>query len=548
MLRYALYARKSKEDKSGLIKSIEDQKEISTQMAEHLGLTIQAVYEENKTAKTPGVRPVYNEMVAAIRAGKINALLVWHVNRLARNMEEAGILAQLLIDGKIREIRTPHTLYRPGDNILPLLLEQGMSTQYSLDLSENVKRGMNSMVASGGWPHQAKVGYLNSRDPANPNRGIVIKDSERFDTVRRAFDLMLKGTHSVRRVVDIMNEEWGFRTRPTPTRPDSPLSYATAYDMFTNPFYAGFTIHNGVQRKGSHPAMLTIAEYNRLQEIMRQKVRRRKQIHEFAYTGIFRCGYCGYQITGERHQRGTSEWVYYHCSDTKLRCTKKGINERDLEAILLEQLARIRIDEDVCEIAWDNIARWSGVDIQSTKNVIDRQETALANIKKQRETLLELMLQGVLTDQELYRTKERDLQTAYNRLVEEQEQAEHQRDHMRAQAKAGLSYLRFAHVRMASASPLQKGEIIRALAGDCVLTGKDVSISLNPLLLELVHYTGKIKAKLELVEMKSGSHKTTSFLTSSYVGRGTQTLLEPPSSLINTLRNSHFPILFVQEG
>lgn len=56
-----------------------------------------------------------------------------------------------------------------------------MSTQYSLDLAEAVKRGMNSMVADGGWPHRAKVGYLNDRDALNSKKGIITKDPERFD-------------------------------------------------------------------------------------------------------------------------------------------------------------------------------------------------------------------------------------------------------------------------------------------------------------------------------------------------------------------------------
>ena len=32
------------------------------------------------------------------------------------------------------------------------------------------------MVEAGGWPHQAKLGYLNARDPQNAKRGIIVKD------------------------------------------------------------------------------------------------------------------------------------------------------------------------------------------------------------------------------------------------------------------------------------------------------------------------------------------------------------------------------------
>ena len=54
MLRYALYARKSKDDKSGVIKSIQDQLDIWRELAKAQGLSIKAEYEENRSAKKPG--------------------------------------------------------------------------------------------------------------------------------------------------------------------------------------------------------------------------------------------------------------------------------------------------------------------------------------------------------------------------------------------------------------------------------------------------------------------------------------------------------------
>lgn len=90
MLRYALYARMSKDEKSGLIKSIEDQKTAWKELAEQQGLVVKAIFEENKTAKIPGVRPVYRTLIEAVRMGEVDGILVWHINRLAQNMEKSG--------------------------------------------------------------------------------------------------------------------------------------------------------------------------------------------------------------------------------------------------------------------------------------------------------------------------------------------------------------------------------------------------------------------------------------------------------------------------
>ena len=78
-------------------------------------------------------------------------------------------LSQLLIDGQdASEIRTPHACHKPGDNILPLVLETATSTQYSLDLKINVERGLTGHFERGGWNACAPQGYRNDRDLINP--------------------------------------------------------------------------------------------------------------------------------------------------------------------------------------------------------------------------------------------------------------------------------------------------------------------------------------------------------------------------------------------
>jgi site-specific DNA recombinase len=245
MLRYGLYSRKSDKEDGDTIKSIEDQKAYWNERAHQHNLLIAKIYEENKSAKIPGTRPVYKQMIADLKAGRIDAVLVWHVNRLARNMAEAGELAQLLIDGKIKAIRTPVAVYTSADNILPLLLEQGTATQFSRDLSRTMVLTMEQMTKDGGWPHRAQIGYLNARDPLNARRGIVVPDPERFPLVRRGMEMMLTGNYSMRQVTDAMNA-WGLRTRPTDNHPAQPLSYTRGYLMFHDPFYAGYVSHKGV--------------------------------------------------------------------------------------------------------------------------------------------------------------------------------------------------------------------------------------------------------------------------------------------------------------
>ena len=66
---------------------------------------------------------------------------------------------------------------------------------------------MKSKVDKGWLPGPAPTGYLNDKLIKT-----IISDPDRFDTVKKAWGLILTGDYSVPQVLDIMNNEWGFRT------------------------------------------------------------------------------------------------------------------------------------------------------------------------------------------------------------------------------------------------------------------------------------------------------------------------------------------------
>jgi site-specific DNA recombinase len=536
MIRYALYARKSKEDKTGIVKSIKDQVDVWTELAASQGLHIAQVFEENKSAKQPGKRPIYLEMMARVRGGEFQGLLVWHVNRLARNMEEAGALAQMFIDGTISEIRTPHSVYRTGDNILPLLLEQGTSAQYSLDLSEAVKRGMRSAGASGGWPHQAKLGYLNARDPMNAKRGIIITDPERFELTRKGFDLMLTGNFTVKQVIDKMNS-WGLRTRPTPTRPGQKLSYALGYDMFANPFYAGFTVLQGVTRKGLHEPMITLREHNQMQTIFNDRRRVMSHRHDFPFTGIARCGLCGMQVTAEQHVRVGKTHIYYRCSDPYGGCTKKGIPEATLQAQIIDLLDDITVDPELIEQAQKNFARWTGKASNDVQSIHIQQRERLVDIDVLRSKLLDMALSGNYMSDDLFKTKDAELLQERNALAMEIASYTDETEHIRAKAKGILDFMQHARQAFLLGDSETKRGIAKAL-GEYVLCGREVTITLNPVLREMARFLHETSSEFEFEksgETGSDSVKMRDSADFSRVGRAKTSEFEILPNLLTGL-------------
>ncbi len=179
---YFLYTRKSEEDEGRQIQSLGDQLKIGKRLAEDTGVFIVDIFEEARSAKRPG-RPIFNEMIRRVEAGEADGIIAWHPDRLSRNAVDAGVLIDLLDRGKLRDLKFDSYKFEntpEGKWMLNIVL--GQSKYYVDKLSKDVKRGIQSKLENGHFPHRAPVGYLNDANDRNvqadPER--FMKSNERF--------------------------------------------------------------------------------------------------------------------------------------------------------------------------------------------------------------------------------------------------------------------------------------------------------------------------------------------------------------------------------
>ena len=187
-IKYFLYARKSSESEDRQVQSIDDQTNRLKKLAQDLNLNIKKIYIEAKSAKKPNNRPIFDEMIQRIENGEANGILCWQINRLSRNPIDSGKTSWLLQQGILKSIQTIDRQYLPEDNVLLFSIESGVANQFILDLSKNTKRGMVSKLEKGWQTGVAPLGYLNDKE-----NKIIIKDPERFNLIRKMWDLMLTG-------------------------------------------------------------------------------------------------------------------------------------------------------------------------------------------------------------------------------------------------------------------------------------------------------------------------------------------------------------------
>lgn len=410
-IKYFLYARKSSESEDRQIQSIDDQINRLKKLATDFNLNIKEILTEAHSAKKPGARPVFNQMLKRIEKGEADGILCWQINRLSRNPVDSAKVQWLLQQGTIKSIQTIDGERRPEDNAVLFSVEAGVSNQYIIDLSKNVRRGMASKLEKGWLPCLAPPGYLNDlRDKT------IIKDFVRFDLVKKMWGLMLTGCYSPRQILKIATSDWGYRTRKTARTGNKELSLSGLYRIFDNPFYCGIIRYGGRQYLGKHKAMIKVEDFDRVQELLGRKTKSKIKKHIHSFTGIIRCGECGCLITAEHKTKfikstgKLQSYIYYHCTRKKkhINCSQhKYISERKLENQIENKLKEYEIIPFFRNLALEFLNQDSSREIAEQSKIIENRQRTLVNTQRQLDNLTRMRYQDLIGDDEFIRERDR---------------------------------------------------------------------------------------------------------------------------------------------
>jgi DNA invertase Pin-like site-specific DNA recombinase len=394
-------------------------------IARREGFEIVETLAEARSAKTADNRPGFTRMLGRLERREVDGILCWRLNRLARNMLEGGVIIDLLSSGAISEIVTSEKRYKSDDSVLLMSVEMGMSTQFSIDLARDSKRGLLAKAERGWYPAYPALGYMSDATKRKGER-IVVPDPERFALVRKAWDMLLSGNHNVAQIHRVVVDKLGLRSRHG-RRP----SKSNLHFLFGNPFYYGsfeYPRNSGTFYKGAHEPMISFGDFERAQQILGNRsrsnfIRRRA---EFTFHGLLRCDECGAMITAEhrakRQKNGNvHEYVYYHCTKKLGACSQPHIREEALEAEIRGALATIALPPKFTDYAFSLVQREheeiEAIRIQALKTHSENYERANRKLM----SLVDMRASG-LVDEEVFTQKRREYmierQAAHERLLD----------------------------------------------------------------------------------------------------------------------------------
>lgn len=340
-MNYIIYCRKSSESEEKQALSIPAQESELLRLAQRDNLTVVKMFQESMSAKAPA-RPLFDEMMAFIEKQKGCALLVWKLDRLARNALDGGKLSWFMDRGLIQEIRTPEKIYRNvSDDKFMMSLEFGMAKKYVDDLSIVVKRGMKLKLERGGYPFKAPFGYVNDI----PTKSLI-PDPLNSKYLRRAVELYATGGYSINDLCDILYEE-GLRNRS-----GGKVKAAVMHRVLRSPFYYGITSWQGKDYEGNHQPLITKELHDQVQELLDGKHQSKKQKLFFHLRGYLRCKNCNCMLTATQ-KKGHD---YYYCTNGKGKCEEKHkgyLRSETLDGFVASLFERMQIDEELIELAYE---------------------------------------------------------------------------------------------------------------------------------------------------------------------------------------------------
>ncbi len=395
-MKYIIYCRKSTESEDRQVLSIDSQEKELLDSAKANNCYISNTYKESKTAKEPG-RKVFEEMLSFIeKSHEDYCILVWNLDRLARNSVDGGRIIYLLDKGIISEIRTPSKSFKntPEDKFL-MNLFFGFAKKYVDDLSINVKRGNKAKLEKGGWPGSAPLGYVNDKE-----NKILTLDKEKAYFVKRCFELFSTGRYTVSDLSNLMTKE-GMRSRN-----GNVISRSNIYKLLKNSFYYGLIVKNENTYQGKHEPVISKDLFDLTQKVFNKKIYFKQEKHFFHLRGLFVCANCGCVLTSTR-KKGHD---YYYCTNGRKLCSehKHYLRSEFLDGFLLDLFEKLEIDEDLINIVYEA----SRQKIKMNKSNTHQSKLSLLKQLKTVENKQSLLLDSFIsmtTPKDIYASKMKDL-------------------------------------------------------------------------------------------------------------------------------------------
>ncbi len=393
---YARYSSESQRDES-----IDGQLRECMAFAERQGITILDTYIDRALSAKTDNRPQFQKMIKDSVKRKFDVVIVWKLDRFARNRYDSANYKAALKKNHVRVISATENISNNSEGILLESVLEGMAEYFSAELAEKVSRGMTENALkckfNGGT---VPIGFTVNKDH------FYEIDPVKAPWVLEAFKLYGNGK-TIKEIVTLLN------AKGVTTSIGSKLTINIVTNLLKNRRYIGEYRFGDVVCENGIPQIVPTDLFNKVQERLKKNTKaaaRHKAKDDYLLTTKLFCGKCGAYMAGESGTgRNGTVHRYYKCNTAKYKhaCDKKTVKKDWIENLVIkysrEMMMKDNVIEDIAGIVFRNFQKENPA-IQLLKQRLSETETALNN-------LLKAIEEGIITST----TKQRMLELEQTR-------------------------------------------------------------------------------------------------------------------------------------
>jgi DNA invertase Pin-like site-specific DNA recombinase len=323
--------------------SLDDQERLARELAAREGWVIleDALYRDPARRGGTDRRPEFQRMLADVAAGKLDIVIVWHIDRFSREDESERHYKFLKLHGVRLVSLSQHLDEGTASGRLLRRIMADFSVYYSEDLGEKYRRGKKGRVVKGQANGDLAFGYRR-----NPVTRQDEPDPEDAEGVRLAFAEYAAGACSDLDIALLLNQR-GYRTANKTGR--RPFSKDTLRQLLQNRFYTGQVSYKGEWFPGKHPPLVDPLLFDRCQAVRAARRSRtgsvNHQTRPYPLGGLLVCQECGTRYRGFHHPR-YGRTYYQPAAHYGRTCQQRATASAEIEADLSNILSLVRIPDD----------------------------------------------------------------------------------------------------------------------------------------------------------------------------------------------------------
>jgi len=404
-IKVALYPRVSSQEQATEGYSIGEQIERLTKYCEAMEWEIYKIYTDPGYSGGNTDRPGLQEMLKDVRAGKVDKVVVYKLDRLSRSQKDTMLLIEdeFLAHGvdfvsMSENFDTSTPFGRAMIGILAVFAQLERE-----NIKERTMIGKEARAKEGKWGGGSSepIGY--DYDVATDK--LYVNEYEKMQ-ILEAIDLFLKGV-PLRTICRVFKSK-GYVYRGRSKKPQEWDTKRLRY-IFTSRVYLGYISYRGEWYKSDHDPIIDEETYNRLAKLMDQRSEKyaehtKKTRTQSTYLGgMLYCKHCGARYakqSGGRLKSGESNH-YYSCYSRNKRvpkmvkdpnCINKNWKLKELDNLVINEIKKLATDPE-----YFHMIRKEKNNKSDDMNKIDIIEKEIKNIDEQISRFMDLYGIGKFT-------------------------------------------------------------------------------------------------------------------------------------------------------